>query len=70
MTNPYLRPAQPAPRPQRSPLVPWLVRLPLLAATAFMLLFFLVALYLALHQLQHDKLIIPACRPTASIWAA
>lgn len=52
--------AQPPPRqPQRSPLIPWLIRLPLLAITAVLLLFFVAALYLALHQLQYRTLIYP-----------
>ncbi len=54
---------QPAPLPprpaHRSPLWPWLIRLPLLGATALLLLFFIFALFVAVHQLQYDALIYP-----------
>src|SRR5512135_3813985 len=54
------RAAPPQPQQQQhSWLLPWLIRLPLLGATAVILLFFVAALFLALHQLQYDKLIYP-----------
>jgi vancomycin resistance protein YoaR len=51
-----LPPAQPS---RRNSLTPWLIRLPLLAVTAVILLFFLGALYVAFLQLQYDRLIYP-----------
>jgi len=58
--DPYMRYRQPAPQPapQRR-LSPWLIRLPLLGVTAVLLLIFLSALFVALHQLQYQKLIYP-----------
>lgn len=47
------------PQVRRSRLLPWLIRIPLLGATAILLLFFIAAIYLALHQLQYDKRIFP-----------
>jgi vancomycin resistance protein YoaR len=44
---------------RRSVLLAWLIRLPLLGATAVIMLFLLAALYLALHQLQFTQLIYP-----------
>lgn len=44
---------------RRLALLAWLIRLPLLGATAVILLFLLAALYLALHQLQFTQLIYP-----------
>lgn len=51
--QPYERPAR------RSALLAWLIRIPLLGATAIIMLFLLAALYLALHQLQFSQLIYP-----------
>lgn len=52
---------QRAPRrqPSASPLLPWLIRLPLLGATAIIMFLFIIAIFLAMHQLQYDKLIYP-----------
>ncbi len=47
------------PQPERSGLSPWLLRLPLLGATAMLLLLFLAVLGISLHQLQYDGLIYP-----------
>ncbi len=44
---------------RRSALLAWLIRIPLLGATAIIMLFLLAALYLALHQLQFSQLIYP-----------
>lgn len=54
-------PLQPTParQPSRSPLLPWLIRLPLLGVTALLMLAFLFAIFVALHQLQYDKMIYP-----------
>jgi vancomycin resistance protein YoaR len=50
----------PPPRPaQRSWIWPWLIRLPLLGATAVFLLIFLAMIFVALHQMQYDGLIFP-----------
>lgn len=51
--QPYERPVR------RSVLLAWLIRIPLLGATAIIMLFLLAALYLALHQLQFSQLIYP-----------
>src|ERR1044071_1056609 len=51
------RPYPPQPEPSR--ITPWLIRLPLLGATAMMLLVFLAILGVSLHQLQYDGLIYP-----------
>ncbi|PJF35763.1 MAG: hypothetical protein CUN49_08895 [Candidatus Thermofonsia Clade 1 bacterium] len=51
--QPYVR------SPQHTALLAWLIRLPLLGATAIIMLFLLAALYLALHQLQFNQLIYP-----------
>lgn len=45
--------------PHRGTFLPWLIRIPLLGATALIMLFFIVALYLALHQLQYSNMIYP-----------
>jgi vancomycin resistance protein YoaR len=49
----------PARAPSGSPLLPWLIRLPLLAMTGAVMFVFLIAILVALHQLQYDKLIQP-----------
>jgi vancomycin resistance protein YoaR len=52
---------QRAPRrqPSSSPLLPWLIRLPLLGATAIIMFLFIIAIFVAMHQLQYDKMIHP-----------
>jgi vancomycin resistance protein YoaR len=55
---PYPRPLPPR-KGKRSSIFPWLIRIPLLGFTAFLLLGFIAALYVALHQLQFDGLIYP-----------
>jgi vancomycin resistance protein YoaR len=58
--NTYPFPPPPASQqPRRSSLGPWLIRLPLLGMTAFLLLIFLAILYVSMHQLQYDGLIYP-----------
>ena len=58
--NTYPFPPPPASQqPRRSGLGPWLIRLPLLGITAFLLLVFLAILYVSMHQLQYDHLIYP-----------
>lgn len=59
-----VRVAQPAsrarkPKPAGSGLLKWTIRLTLLGATAVVMLFFIAAIFLALHQLQFGKLIYP-----------
>ena len=56
-----VHPLQPTPpRPaQRSWIWPWLIRLPLLGATAVVLLIFLAMIFVAAHQMQYDGLIFP-----------
>lgn len=50
----------PPPRyPQRNALTPWLIRIPLLGMTAVLLLIFIAAIYVALLQVQYDRLIYP-----------
>lgn len=49
----------PSRQPTGSRLLPWLIRIPLLGLTAILMLCFIGALYLALHQLQYDKMIYP-----------
>lgn len=49
----------PARPPSRSPLLPWLIRLPLLGLTALVMLFFVAAIFVALHQINYDKMIYP-----------
>src|SRR5689334_6496240 len=45
--------------PEKPALSAWLIRLPLLGATAILLLIFLAILGVSLHQLQYDGLIYP-----------
>lgn len=50
----------PTPKPVTSGgFAPWLVRLPLLALTGFILFVFFIVLFVAAHQLQYDGLIYP-----------
>ncbi|MEP7288777.1 MAG: VanW family protein [Chloroflexota bacterium] len=52
-------PISPQPPAKQSALLPWLIRLPLLGATAIILLVFLAILFVAVHQFQYDGLIYP-----------
>src|SRR5262245_21028860 len=49
----------PPPVPEQPAIWPWLIRLPLLGATAMLLLVFLAIMAVAAHQLQYDGLIYP-----------
>ncbi|MFN8421054.1 MAG: VanW family protein [Anaerolineae bacterium] len=58
-SNPYEIKRVPARQASSSPLLPWLIRLPLLGAAALILFVFVIAIFVAFHQLQYTDTIFP-----------